>query len=157
MDSFWRSSGCYSPQGAAIPKLLARKLALLVLGGGCLAGLGLHILDRIAGLDDGEEEEEEEEKKKERDLTMVYAAIAAMLVWALAVNLRGVIGVWCVLSEIMDTISGTILGKGLWKLVLPEVFRGQVTLENDGHRRRTFRRFPRVAVWKLDCEESISR
>ena len=102
MDSFWRSSGCYGPQGAAIPKLLARKLALLVLGGGCLAGLGLHILDRIAGLDDGEEEEEEEEgeeEKKGRDLTMVYAAIAAMMVWALAVNLRGVIGVWCVLSE----------------------------------------------------------
>ena len=54
----------------------------------------------------------------------------------------------------MDTISGTILGKGLWKLVLPEVFRGQVTLENDGHRRRTFRRFPRVAVWKLDAKKS---
>ena len=87
------SPGCGHSQ-AACPKISAAGL-----GGGCLAGLGLHVLDRIAGLDDGEEEEEEEEKKKERDLTMVYAAIAAMLVWALAVNLRGVIGVWCVLSE----------------------------------------------------------
>ena len=99
MDSFWRSSGCYGPQGAAIPKLVARKLALLVLGGGCLAGLGLHILDRIAGLDDGEEEEEEEEKKKERDLTMVYAAIAAMLVWALHSRCQSPWRDRCVLSE----------------------------------------------------------